>query len=239
MPLKVKVFISWSGKTSNKVALVLKDWLEDVIQDLDCFVSTHMKKGQVWATALAKELHGARYGIFCVTPSNRNQPWLNFEAGAISTQVNSRVSPFLINIASSDLDFPIAQYQSTAWNNKDDVLRLLKSINSSAADEALLTEQRLQRNFDRAWHRLHRELKAIAEKAEADDAPSAAADKHEKMTEEILAAVRQHQRALTIVVSQLEIHSPSAEIVDENTDNVWSPIMSAPIYNDSFFSTNR
>lgn len=153
MPLKVKVFISWSGTMSNQVALALKEWLEDVIQDLDCFVSTNMDKGQGWAATLARELHGTKYGIFCVTPSNKNQPWLNFEAGAISTQVNSRVSPFLINITCSDLDCPIAQYQCTAWNSKDDVLRLLKSINSGAADEALLSEQRLQRNFDREWHK--------------------------------------------------------------------------------------
>jgi hypothetical protein len=107
MPMKVRIFISWSGKTSNSVALVLKDWLEDVIQDLDCFVSTHLEKGQPWAVTLAKELAGSKYGISCVTRSNKSEQWLNYEAGAISNQVEARVSPFLINMKTSDIEVPL------------------------------------------------------------------------------------------------------------------------------------
>lgn len=35
----MKVFISWSGETSKKVALALKAWLPNVIQALDPWMS--------------------------------------------------------------------------------------------------------------------------------------------------------------------------------------------------------
>ena len=47
---KMKVFISWSGKTSFEVAKVLKEWIPCVIQDIEpYFSSDDIDKGARWS----------------------------------------------------------------------------------------------------------------------------------------------------------------------------------------------
>ena len=76
---KMKVFISWSGKTSFEVAKVLKEWIPCVIQDIEpYFSSDDIDKGARWSTDIAKELEAAEFGILCVTKDNLNSAWLNF-----------------------------------------------------------------------------------------------------------------------------------------------------------------
>ena len=64
----VKVFISWSGDTSLKVAQLLRDWLPYVINAIEPYVSSEdIDKGARWSTDIAKELEDSTFGILCVT----------------------------------------------------------------------------------------------------------------------------------------------------------------------------
>ena len=100
----MKVFLSWSGEKSHKVALVFRDWFLSVIQSLVPYVSSEdIDKGTRWSTDIAKELEDSSFGILCVTKENLTAPWLTFEAGALSkTMDKSFVSPFLFDIKRSD-----------------------------------------------------------------------------------------------------------------------------------------
>jgi hypothetical protein len=70
---------------SLKIALVLRDWIPDVIRGVEPFVSSEeIRKGKRWPLELANALEELRYGIICLTPTNVNSPWINFEAGALS-----------------------------------------------------------------------------------------------------------------------------------------------------------
>lgn len=93
----MKVFISWSGDVSRRAAMALKDWLPNVIQTVDPFVSSeNIQKGARWFTDVGAELEAAKFGIICLTPDNLTAPWLLFEAGALSKSLSqSRVSPLL------------------------------------------------------------------------------------------------------------------------------------------------
>ena len=86
----MKVFLSWSGQLSKRVAEELRQWLPNVIQALEPWLSSEdIGKGSRWSSHVTSELAASKAGIICVTPDNHNAPWLNFEAGAISNNVET------------------------------------------------------------------------------------------------------------------------------------------------------
>lgn len=147
----MKVFISWSGARSKKVALIFRDWLPSVIQSIEPFVSSEdIEKGSRWNTYIAQELKESTFGIICVTKENLTAPWLNFEAGALSKTIeNSYVAPFLFDVKPSELKgSPISQFQATSFN-KEDLSRLLETLNVATGNS--LAEQKLSKTFD-LWY---------------------------------------------------------------------------------------
>lgn len=159
----MKVFLSWSGEQSHKVAVVFRDWFPSVIQSLVPYVSSEdIDKGARWSTDIATELADSTFGILCVTKDNINAPWLTFEAGALSkTMDKSFVSPFLFNIKRSEVDGPILQFQSTIFE-KEDIKKLLKTLNKACGEE-MLSDERLDKAFEVWYPTLETELNKIQE----------------------------------------------------------------------------
>ncbi len=127
----MKVFISWSGEFSKKIALLIKDWAEQCIQSIEAFVSDEdIEKGENWSARLTNELSSTNYGIVCLTSDNISAPWIHFEAGALSKLVESRVSTIAVDIQYSEIKGPLSSFQNTKLE-KDEMFSLLKSINNS------------------------------------------------------------------------------------------------------------
>lgn len=196
----MKVFLSWSGEHSHKVATILRDWLPSVIQSIEPYVSSEdIDKGARWSTDIAKELESSGYGILCVTRDNVESPWLNFEAGALSKSVEKgRVSPFLFSIKRSEVKTgPILQFQSTIAE-REDVRKLLHSINS-ATPQGALEEIRLNTVFEVWWPQLEKQLQDLEKTfPAAPTTPSSAPANSEpsEILEEVLELVRQQHRVL-------------------------------------------
>lgn len=162
--MKMKVFISWSGNFSKQVAEALREWLPFVINAIDPFLSAEdIEKGHRWNPDIARELQDSAYGIICVSMDNRSEAWLNFEAGALSKSIDTaRVAPFLIDMQPSDLTgSPLAQFQATLFN-RDDILKLVKSLNTACPPTGgQLVEQTLERAFATWWPQLEEKLDTI------------------------------------------------------------------------------
>lgn len=169
-----------------------------VIQSLEPYVSSEdINKGARWSIDIAKELEESSFGIICITHDNLDAPWLNFEAGALSKSFDSaRVSPFLYNLKPSDMTgSPLLQFQSTS-NEREDILRLVLSINSSCGAEKL-DEDKLRKTFDVWYEKLEERFKLIGQGV-GEDTKTVAVDsnKQEMILEELLELSRNQQKIL-------------------------------------------
>jgi hypothetical protein len=78
----MKVFISWSGPRSKAAASALRQWLPDVIQFIDPWMSSEdIDAGARWSNEVTNQLAETRCGIICLTKDNQTVPWVLFEVG--------------------------------------------------------------------------------------------------------------------------------------------------------------
>jgi signal transduction histidine kinase len=197
------VFISWSGEPSRKVASLLYAWLPRFVQSIDPFLSSEdIRKGARWFIEISNELEQINFGILCVTRSNLDAPWLLFEGGALSKSLgHSRVSPLLINISNSDLQGPLAQFNTTALTGKD-VKQLLQSINLHLGERKIPSDL-LDAAFNLGWPEFEKELTETL----ADLEPTIVA-KSERSERDVLDELLQ----LTRNIAQQVLSSPSDDI---------------------------
>lgn len=191
----MRVFISWSKPASHRLALLLKDWLPDVIQQIEPWESSEdIDKGQRWATEVGTQLQELTEGLLCVTADNQREPWLNFEAGALAKSVGqSRVRPVLLGLKPSDLTLPLGQFQSTVVTDRPDMLKLFQSLNKGCASP--LTDERLENAFDRVWDQYSSMVRGIEEEA-AQEAGRTDTRSADDLMREVLDVVRGLARSI-------------------------------------------
>jgi hypothetical protein len=143
----VKLFITWSGDVSHKLALALRDWLPVVLPFLEPWVSSEdIPKGRRWSPELAHQLETSNSGILCLVPENVSEPWINFEAGALSKSINiARIHPFLLGLDPRQLPGPLGQFQATIFA-RDDVRKLVKALNAEGGSR--LSDDQVTHNFN-------------------------------------------------------------------------------------------
>lgn len=187
----MKIFISWSGDTSKQLALALKDWIPDVIQSAECFMSSEdIHKGARWFESIGKELEETDFGIVCVTRDNLSSPWLHFEAGALSKKIgNALVVPLLLGLKASELKPPLSLFNA-ASADAEEIKRVIHAINAKGQQ---LDDIRLDRAFALNWGRLAGAISGIAKQESAPE-PARTSD---DMIEEILSVVREMARKPT------------------------------------------
>ncbi|ANJ68049.1 hypothetical protein A9404_12295 [Halothiobacillus diazotrophicus] len=182
----MKVFISWSGETSKKVAEAIREWLPQVLQTVKpYFTPSDIEKGTRWSSDIANELDDSMAGIFCVTKENLSSQWLMFEAGAISKRVeHSLVCPILIGLENSDINGPLTQFQTTLFE-KSDIKKLVLDINK-ANKEHTLEESVLNNVFEKFWPELDAKVTAAMKAGEVGDAHDADIRSDREVLEEVL-----------------------------------------------------
>jgi hypothetical protein len=205
----VKVFISWSGTRSRETAKLLRGWLKQVINEVEPWMSDEdLTKGGDWSGDITNQLNAAEFGIICVTPGNMDRPWLLFEAGALSRQVNnvaSRVAPLLIGFNSkSDVPYPLGRFQATE-PTKADMLKLIKSLNDACLARRETAE--LEEAFEVWWPHFEAPFEIIEETKPTS--PSSRIRPESEVLDEVLSIVRTLQkqsapRPISVVTSNTE-----------------------------------
>ena len=128
-----KIFISWSGRNSKKIAIALKEILENEIfgsTGLECFVSTiDIASGDDWWNKIKKELKRCKQGILCVTKENIKAPWIFYEAGAMVARDVPTI-PLLFNCNINALEgSPIKGKQCVDFYELNQFLKMVYDIN--------------------------------------------------------------------------------------------------------------
>lgn len=220
------VFISWSGHKSKFVAEALEAWLPDVIHAIDTWISQDIEKGRRWEPEIADRLERSKVGIICLTNSNLDARWIHFEAGALSKTKDAYVCTLLLDIKSSDVDWPLAQFQHTTIE-KDQIFKLLKTINGvvETSGEKSLTEVRLKDVFETYWPRLEEVFQQSTTLQESATSPSRTTD---EILEEMLEILRNQERLLSYPVPSLQswvgARSPSRPVNKLPVVGVTAPI---------------
>jgi Ricin-type beta-trefoil lectin domain-like/TIR domain len=156
----MEVFLSWSGTLSKKVAKGLYDWLPDVLQVVQPWMSTSdIAKGKDFTHALWQQLAKSNFGVLCLTKENCRSPWILFEAGALGKVLEaSYICPYLIDMEPEDLPFPLRSLQTVPMD-EEGTFDLVRTINS-ASQSVKLSENHLKKSFDRWWPELKPKLES-------------------------------------------------------------------------------
>jgi TIR domain len=194
----MKLFVSWSQDISRQIAQDFRDWLPLVNQTIEPFMSEEdTDKGAHWSSTIRRELEQSAFGIVILTAENIESPWLHFEAGAIAKSVEEgRVVPILFGLKHSDVQLPLSMFQSALFE-KEDIFRVVKSINGAAGSSAR-EERQLETVFDSFWPRLDGVIKPkLAQLRSTPPRHQQKKLEHDRILEELLLLGRQQSRALS------------------------------------------
>jgi hypothetical protein len=157
------IFISWSGARSKAIAEALREWLPTVIQTAKPFMSdTDIDKGSRGLTEVIKALEGMKVGIVCLTPENLNEPWILYEAGALSKTIDdkTRLCTYLLaGLQSQNVRQPLGMFQHTVAS-KEETWKLIRTVNSSISDDPV-SDSNLKAIFEKMWPELEKTIENI------------------------------------------------------------------------------
>ena len=156
----MKVFISWSGERSKYLASYFNDFLKEVFESIEPWMSSaDISAGKRWSPEVAKELEESDLGILFLTPENVSAPWIMFEAGALAKKLEiAKVIPLLFDLEISDISPPISDFQARKLNFEG-VRDVITSINGSS--EKPSAEDRILKLYGKFWPDIEEKIKNI------------------------------------------------------------------------------
>ncbi|WJJ10394.1 TIR domain-containing protein [Prescottella equi] len=190
----LKVFTSWSGDFARDITRVIRDWLPQMLDRVDPWMSdVDIQAGTRALQLIEERLNESEFGVIVVTTENQHSTWLNFEAGALSKRFEgrtARVVPVLVNFDNFyQIEGPIRQFQGIMLTekpkpsqpdhdsapdtertvNKEGVRELLKAVSNVAGTKWPMVEAR----FEWSWSDFERRiLEVIRHAGEQPPAPS-------------------------------------------------------------------
>jgi TIR domain len=201
----VQVFISWSGNRSKAVAELLSDWIQCVLQAIRPWISSKdIDRGSLWFSEITDQLKDTKIGLVCLTKDNLDKPWILFEAGALAKGLSSsRVCTFLIDLESTEVRNPLAQFNHT-MPTKEGLYELILTLNSSLGEHSL-KEKVLEQVFNTYWPQFEIGFKNALEEhpAQRESMPRS----EDSILSEVLRTVRSLDRRVRSVEKEKQHHT--------------------------------
>jgi hypothetical protein len=193
----MRIFLSWSGERSRRVALALREWLPLVLHYAQPWMSdVDIAAGQRWGRQIETGLNTSEFGIICCTKDNLIAPWLLFEAGALAHAMASEtVCPVVLDVELTDLSGPLAQFQAKKCDGAG-LMDLVRAINHRATEP--IPEHRLYELHLALWPKLYDELQEISKSADERAQPRPQSE----ILKEVLAAVESLGRQMQLLREQ-------------------------------------
>lgn len=184
----MKVFLSWSGPRGKALAEQWRQFLPNVIQRIKPFVSQwDIEPGTRWESRLASELKDTAFGILCLARDSVHSPWLLFEAGALSKQIEKAyVCPCLLDFSPADLEGPLAAFQAVAAD-KNGFLKITEAANNALGSDKL-PEGQLRLAFERWYADVDQGIEQIKKVDESSRRAPSRSDR--ELLEEMLGILR-------------------------------------------------
>lgn len=194
----MKLFISWSGETSQQIAQQLWNWFPLILPAVKPFITTtDIDKGARWQGEISRELEASDFGIVCLTAENLKSQWLAFEAGALSKHLGGKAATILFGVAHAQVQAPLNMFQGTLFTETD-FRQLISSINNAVSGEDKRPEAQLDHLFPRLWPDLNKEIDLILQTANSGPAQERAPQVDmESLVLEMAALVRQQNAVLS------------------------------------------
>lgn len=207
----MKVFLSWSGTRSERVAELLKEWLPCVLQASDPWVSTSdIERGAQWFNSIQGQLQETTTGIICLTQENKEKPWILFEAGALAKGLSdARVCTLLIDLEPQHVRPPLGQFNHTQVT-KDDMFKLISTLNERLTKS--LNKITLKKVFNAQWADFDSQFNTIIKETQ-DNTKS---EEPIRAQDDILAEILDHTRRLNSRLTRLEKYQQDLEFIDDD-----------------------
>ena len=156
----MKIFLSWSGSKSHEVALLMKSWFEDLLVSIETFISSEIIGGRRWRHIITEELKNCSCGVIFITRDNQTNPWLMFEAGALSNRIDEAlVIPILIDLKQAEVIDPLNSFQCRKFN-KEGIFQVTRDIASYMQDKAP-SKARLDKTMLYYWKSLEEDINKL------------------------------------------------------------------------------
>jgi len=158
---KTKLFLSWEGERSLKIAKILNQLIPEVINVSTLFLSSEIGPGRAWHGDIMKGLRSANFGIAICTPENRDSEWLHHEAGALAMKSENSLQVLCVGFEPPDnLPAPLREIQAVSLG-KAGLKAVLTAINLE-----ILVEDNNKQLFDIlyniAWEKYGEQLVSIS-----------------------------------------------------------------------------
>lgn len=167
-----QIFLSWSGELSRQIAIALQRWIDVVFESLHAWVSdTDIALGARSIKSIEESLDQSIGGLLILTVENQTSPWVNFEAGALSRQFESRdgrVIPLLVDATHmGQLKAPLNVFQGQMLT-REGMLRVVEALFEMVGRDKSFASSRM----DAYWPKLESEVERLREEY-AGPVPSA------------------------------------------------------------------